>query len=116
MRAVWIFVSYVLLVALLSESEAAPRRAKNRLDPKIDAEPQEEHEDDHERKRRAVREARGPTLNDIDQEEPAESDEHERKRRAAKDDDIKKWLQNPRRSDDKQRKRKKGKKGKRNPK
>jgi len=116
MRAVWIFVSCVLLVALLSESEAAPRRAKNRLDPKIDAEPQEEHEDDHERKRRAVRESRGPTLNDNDQEEPAESKEHERKRRAVKHDDIKEWLQDPQRSDNKKRRKKGKKKGSKKPK
>jgi len=109
MRAVWIFVSYVLLVALLSESEAAPRRAKNRLDLKIDAEPQED--DDHERRRRAVRESRGPTLNDSDQEEPAESEAHERKRRAAKHDDIKNWLEDPQRRGD-PKKGKKGKKGK----
>jgi len=116
MKAVWIFVSYVLLVALLSESEAAPRRAKDRRNPTIDDEPQEEHEDDHERKRRAVRESRGPTLNDNDQEEPSESEEHERKRRAAEHDDIKKWLEDPQRSDDRKRRKKGKKKGPKSPK
>jgi len=50
MKAVWIFVSCVLLVALLSESEAAPTRAKDRSNPTIDDDQQEEHE----RKRREV--------------------------------------------------------------